>query len=349
MPKSIGFAIVGTGAIASLHAEALARLESARLVACFDSAAERAVTFSEHYGGRPYEKLDKMLDDEAVTAVIVCTPSGAHLDSALAVIRSGRHVVVEKPLEITPKRCDLIIEAADKAGVLLSGIFPMRFADGAARMHDACHSGSFGTITLAGGSVPWYRDQDYYDQGAWRGTWALDGGGVLMNQAIHTVDLMQWFLGGVVEVGAFAGLLAHERLEVEDTLTATLRFESGALGGLVCTTGSYPGWAKRITVSGDSGSAILEDERLVLLETKQDETAEPRTDDATSGSERSGGSDPLAIGCEGHRRQLADVIAAIREDRRPLVDGREARKAVAIIDAVYRSVRERRFIHVSHV
>lgn len=339
------FGIVGTGTIAALHAQAIGEIPNARLVACMDTDPARAEAFSRRFACRSYDDIAGLLGDPDVELVTICTPSGAHLEPAIAVIESGRHVIVEKPLEITVERCDVIIEAALRHGVVVVGVFPMRFADGSMHLHETIRSGGFGHLTMVTGSVKWYRSQEYYEQAGWRGTWQLDGGGVLMNQGIHTVDLMQWFGGDVAEVSAFAGLIGHSKLEVEDTISACLTFTNGTIGSIACTTASWPGWPKRIEVSGTGGSAVLEDERIASLDVSGDRNL-PAQDRPYEPLRHSGAADPAAIGYEGHRRQFRDAIDAIANGRRPLVDGPEARKAVKIIRGIYRSVRERRSIRL---
>ena len=337
--KEVGFGIIGVGAIASFHAKALAEIPGARLAACYDIAAERAKAFGAEYGCTPCSSLDKLLADTAVDAVIICTPSGLHLEPALAAAAAGKHLVIEKPLEITTERCDLIIEAARKNQVVLTGIFMSRFSDGAAFIRSAIDKGRFGRLTVLDGAVKWHRTDAYYAQAGWRGTWAVDGGGTLMNQSIHAVDLLQWFSGGVDQVSAFTATLGHEGLEVEDVAVASVVHGSGALGTITGTTASWPGWAKRIEVSGTRGSAVLEDNSITRWDFD-----EPQPEDeavfAELKSVKSGGSgagDPTAIGWEGHRRQLADFVQALAEGRDPAVTGEEARKSVAIIRAIYLS------------
>ena len=193
--------------------------------------------------------LDQALRRDDVHAVIICTPSGNHLESALAAAAAGKHVVVEKPLEITPERCDQIIAACDKAGVKLCTIFPSRFADANMALKTAVDAGRFGKLTLGETTCKWCRTQAYYDSGQWRGTWQLDGGGALMNQAIHNVDLLLWLMGPVTHVSGFTATLAHERIEVEDTAVATLRFANGALGVIIAATSIHPGFPKTIAHS----------------------------------------------------------------------------------------------------
>src|SRR5207249_156719 len=193
-------------------------------------------------------------------------PSGAHMESAVAAAEAGKHVVVEKPLEITVERCDRIIGACQKNGTQLCTIFPSRFADANRTLKAAVDAGQFGRLTLGETTCKWWRSQEYYDRGGWRGTWALDGGGALMNQAIHNVDLLLWIMGPATHVTAFTGLLAHERIEVEDTAVACVRFASGALGVIEATTSVFPGLPKTIALHGDRGTAVVEQEDILRWE-----------------------------------------------------------------------------------
>ena len=231
-------------------------------MACFDQVPAAADKLAETTGCKAYHQLDDLLADPAVQVVTIGTPSGAHMEPALAAARAGKHVIVEKPLEITLCRCDQIIEECRKAGVVLSTIFPSRFHDSSQELKRAVEDGRFGRLTLGDAFVKWYRSQAYYDSGAWRGTWELDGGGALMNQAIHSVDLLTWLMGPVVEVRAKTALLAHERIAVEDVALATVEFANGALGVIEASTAVYPGYLKRIEIHGNAGSAVVEEEDL---------------------------------------------------------------------------------------
>jgi predicted dehydrogenase len=233
---TIGFGIVGCGMISTFHARAIADVMGAKLEACFDTRGEAAEKFAKANGCRAYTDLNKMLADPKVEIVTVATPSGAHMEPAAAAARAGKHVIVEKPLEITLKKCDRMIEACEKAKVKLGAIFPSRFHDSSVKLKKAIEGGRFGKLTLGDAYVKWFRTQEYYDSGAWRGTWALDGGGALMNQAIHSVDLLTWLMGPVLEIQANTATLAHARIEVEDVVVATLRFANGAIGVLEATT-----------------------------------------------------------------------------------------------------------------
>jgi len=281
--------------------------------------------------------------------VIITTPSGAHREPALAAAAAGKHVVVEKPLEITGPRCEQIIEACDRHGVKLCTIFPSRFADANLALKTAVDAGRFGRLTFGEASNKWWRSQAYYDDGGWKGTLALDGGGALMNQAIHNVDLLLWMMGPATHVCGLTATLAHERIEVEDTAAATIRFAGGALGVLVGTTSTYPGYPKQIAIHGDKGSAVIEQEDVLKWDfaaaTPQDDEVRQRF--AAKVGASGGAADPKAISHEGHRRQLADFVEAIRHNRLPQVDGREGKRAVDLICAIYESNRTGRLVAVA--
>jgi len=337
--RGIGFGIIGCGMIANFHARAIDDIRGAKVVACFDAVPAAADRFAAAQGCRPYHHLKEMLADPAVDVVTVGTPSGAHLEPAVAAARAGKHVIVEKPLEITLARCDRIIRECDKAGVKLSSIFPSRFHQSSVELKRAVDQGRFGRLTLGESYVKWYRTQQYYDSGAWRGTWELDGGGALMNQAIHSVDILTWLMGPVVEITAHTGLLAHQRIAVEDTAVATLKFKSGALGVLEASTAAYPGYLKRIEVHGSEGSAAMEEEDVVAWDfakkARGDAAVQARM--AARVSTAGGASDPAAIGHHGHTAQFRDVLAAIKENRKPAIDGHEGRRSVEIILGVYKA------------
>ena len=321
----LGFGIIGCGMIAKFHAKAIADVRGAKLVACFDQVPAAADKLAETTGCKAYHKLDDMLADPAVNVVTIGTPSGAHMEPAVAAARAGKHVIVEKPLEITLRRCDQIIEACRKAGVVLSTIFPSRFHDSSQELKRAVDGGRFGRLTLGDAYVKWYRSQAYYDSGAWRGTWELDGGGALMNQAIHSVDLLTWLMGPVVEVRAKTARLAHERIAVEDVALATVEFANGALGVIEATTAVYPGYLKRIEIHGNEGSAVVEEEDLVKWDF---EKKKPRDEAilAAMANRKSGGggaADPAAIGHHAHAKQFQNVVQAIQQGHGP--GGRWAR------------------------
>jgi UDP-N-acetyl-2-amino-2-deoxyglucuronate dehydrogenase len=342
MPAPIGFAIVGTGMIARFHAKALAEIPDARIAAAVSRSSTTGQAFVNEIA-RPdcpvFTDLGEALKAPGVDAVIITTPSGAHREPALLAAIAGKHVVVEKPLEITEERCDAIIEACDRYGVKLCTIFPSRFGDANLALKSAIDADRFGRLTLGETSCKWWRSQAYYDEGGWKGTQALDGGGALMNQAIHNVDLLLWMMGDATHVSGFTSMLAHERIEVEDTAVAVIHFRGGALGVIQATTSVHPGYPKRIAIHGDKGSVEIEQDDVVRWdmspETEGDRATKLRF--AAKVGASGGAADPKAISYEGHRRQLADFVEAIRTNRVPKVDGREGRKSVELIRAIYQS------------
>jgi len=339
MAHQHGFGIVGCGMIAEFHTRAINEIEGARVVAAFSRSEVNGAKIAGLAGGdcRVYDDLERMLAHPGLDVVCVCTPSGAHREPAIQATRAGKHVVVEKPLEITLPRCDAIIDACKQAGVRLCTIFPSRFTAANRVLKKAIDDGRFGRLSMGDTYVKWWRTQQYYDSGGWRGTWKLDGGGALMNQAIHNVDLLQWLMGDVDTIMAQTALLVHERIEVEDTAVALLKFKNGALGVIEAATSAFPGLLKRIEVHGERGSARIEQDDITLWNFAE----EAEGDDAIRESMKAvtgfsaGASDPRGITHEGHRVQLADFLQAIDSGGEPFVDGPQGRKAVEIIRAIY--------------
>jgi UDP-N-acetyl-2-amino-2-deoxyglucuronate dehydrogenase len=271
-----------------------------------------------------------------IDVVCITTPSAAHLDPALAAIRAGKHVVIEKPIEVDLARTDQIIAAADRAKVSICPIFQGRFGEGARTVKAAIDSGRLGRLVLASNYVKWHRTFKYYT--APRGLMGNDGGGAVINQAIHGLDLLLWFAGMPVEVSAMKANRVYTHIEVEDTAVATMRFASGALGAFETSTALWPGWSRRHEICGEHGSVVLEDDRIVRWEFKDEQPGDAAIRAAGQVNVLgSGASDPGAISVEGHKRQLQDFVDAIRAGRPPLLDGREGRKAVAFVRAIYES------------
>lgn len=336
-----GFGIVGCGMISEFHAGAIRELKNARLVAVADVVEPAAKKRGEQFGVDWYVGHEKMLERDDIDVISIGTPSGIHLDPALDAAKAGKHVIVEKPLEVTPERCDRIIAACKKAKVKLASIFPSRFKDCNIFIKEAVDKGRFGRLTLGDTYVKWWRSQQYYDSGGWRGTWKLDGGGALMNQSIHNVDLLQWFMGPVKSIMAYTDLLAHKRIEVEDTAVAILRFKNGALGVIEGTTSVFPGLLKRIEIHGDKGTAIAEEEDLIKWDFEKALPVDKKIAVKYATRQTKGGavSDPKAISHYGHMKQFADLLDAIEKDREPFVNGPEGRKSVEIICAIYKAAR----------
>lgn len=347
-------AIIGIGAIAKMHARALADIPGVELVAATCRTEEKGRSFAAEFGCEWFADTARMIRRAKPDFVTIATPSGAHLEAAVAAARRGVHVICEKPLEITLKRIDRMIAAADKAGITLGAIFPQRFNPVIRAVHDAAAAGRFGSLAVAASYVPWWRDDAYYGPGRWQGTKALDGGGALMNQSIHGVDAVQWIAGAmtpglghgenpVESVLALTAVRAHdaERLEVEDTCVAVLRFRNGGIGQLLAATSLYPGQMRRFLFGGRDGTAEILEEQLVTWQFRTEHTADAATRErlGRTSSTSGGAADPMAINYSCHTRNFEDFIAAIRSGTRPSLDGHEGRKAVAIIEACYTSAR----------
>jgi UDP-N-acetyl-2-amino-2-deoxyglucuronate dehydrogenase len=333
----LGFGIIGLGLIADFHAQAISELTGAKLVGIATRNPEKAKAFAAKHGAAVHTTdIAALVARPDIDVLCITTPSGAHLEPSLAAIRAGKHVVIEKPIEIDLPRTDEIIAAAEKAKVWIAPIFQGRFGTGARTVKAAIDSGRLGQLVLASNYVKWHRTRQYYT--APRGNYANDGGGAVINQAIHGLDLLQWFAGMPVEVCALKANRVYTHIEVEDTAVATMRFASGALGAFEASTALWPGWSRRHELCGEHGSIVLEDDRIVRWEFR-----DPRPeDDAIRAAGQanvlgSGASDPGAISVEGHKRQLQDMVDAIRAGRPPLLDGREGRKAVAFVRAIYES------------
>lgn len=333
----LGFGLIGTGMIAGYHAQAIQHASGARLAGVAGRSTDNVRAFAtKHEVPFATTQVAALLARPDIQVVCITTPSGAHLEPALAAIRAGKHVIIEKPLEITPARADEIILAAETAGVRLAPIFQARFGAGAQTVKAALDAGRFGRLVLASADIKWHRTAQYYT--GWKGTLALDGGGAVINQAIHGLDLLQWFAGLPSEVFAWKTRRVHTAIEAEDTACASLRFPDGALGSIEATTASWPGWSRRIEICGEHGSVSLEDDHIARWDFARaepgDEAIRAAKLDPTLGS---GAGAPNAISFAGHLRQIQDLIDALRENRPLAIEGREGRKAVALVHALYTS------------
>lgn len=345
--KTIGFAIVGCGNIAPFHADAINKIPNAKLVAVCDKMSYNTEQLAAKYAATPYTDYSEMLKQDDIDVVNICLPSSLHEPFAIQGTNAGKHIIVEKPLDITLGKCDAIIAACEANNVKLAVIFPTRFKPSSTAVKQAIQAGRFGIITMADAQVKWYRDQEYYDAGGWRGTWKYDGGGALMNQSIHYIDLLQSFMGPVESVYAHCETLARD-IEVEDTAVATVKFKSGALGVIQGATSIYPGLDVRIGIHGTDGSAVLDGETLDVWEFKDANPEDIKLKAKLQKTGSSGAKDPTAfIDSKGHQLQLEDMIEAIQLDREPEINGREGRKSVEIIAAIYQSARENKPILIN--
>ncbi len=332
------FGIVGCGVISGTHGDALGRLEAeglATLVAAADTDRGRAEEFVGKYGGTACGSLEELLARDDVDAVTLCTPSGLHGEMAVQAARAGKHVLSEKPLDVWIESADRAIAACRAAGVTYGGVFQERFSPAARKVKRAIDAGALGEIVLACAETKWYRSQEYYDSGEWRGTWALDAG-VFSNQGIHSLDKVQWLAGPVAEVlSATLTPGFHRTIEGETLGVATVRFENGALGTITMTTLAYEGFPERIDVSGTTGSAMLVGDHLAHFKTMEpfEEGEAEEAGQADTGENKS--SDPAALSVDGHLGNIRDFVLAVREGHEPQVSAPEARRAVNLLNMIY--------------
>jgi UDP-N-acetyl-2-amino-2-deoxyglucuronate dehydrogenase len=344
MTEKLRFGIIGCGVIGPLHADAIKSLPDAELVAVADIEPEKAQKLAKKYGAIAYTDAQEMLASEHLDIVDVCTPSGMHATHACLALQAGAHVIIEKPMEIQHERIAEILQVQQETGRKVAVISQHRFDAATAQVHQLIQQGALGRLVLGNAAIPWWRSQKYYDSGAWRGTWELDGGGVLMNQSIHSIDLLQWLMGPVQRIQAYTDTLVH-RMETEDVAVAVLRFANGALGTISATTGGYPGAVTRIEVFGDQGSAIIENDKLAYLHLARDDQKElgmyggAKKTTSENETEASTAQDPAALQTNTHAQQIANMIQAIRENGTPLVDGQAGRHPVEIILGIYEAAR----------
>jgi UDP-N-acetyl-2-amino-2-deoxyglucuronate dehydrogenase len=352
-------ALVGAGVIGALHGEVISQLaDRLELAAVVDVHPDRAERLAAERGGKVFTSVTDALAAVDLDIVTVCTPTGRHGEVAIEALEAGKHVIIEKPAETTVAKTDKIIEAQRRTGTVVAVISQHRFDQSTEIALDAIGKGELGRLTTGIASIDWWRGQSYYDSGDWRGTWELDGGGALMNQGVHTVDLLVATMGRPVEVFAYTATLAHERIEVEDVAVGVVRFENGALGVLHATTAAYPGLSARLQVHGDRGSVVIDNDKLTFIHrTPSGSRAEERaygepgsainqlaeyglTEEAAAtvgGS--AGGLSPLA-----HRRQYENFLAALDGTEPLRVDLETNRRSIGVITGVYESARTGRTV-----
>ena len=338
MAGNYGFAILGTGLISKFHARAIRDVAGARLVAVCSRERASAEAFGREFGCAAFDSLADMLSRPDVDVLVIATPSGAHLDAAVAAAKAGKHVLCEKPLEITLERVDAMIDAHRAAGTRLGCTFQLRYMPALRPIREALREGRFGTLTYAGVYVPWWRSDEYYSGSPWHGTRRLDGGGALMNQAIHMIDLLCDLLPPVESVSAFTSRMGHPGIETEDAAAAALRFQGGAVGVIYGTTSSWPGQSKRLEITGTQGTVVLVEDGLAVFEFR-----DKRSDDAEALAKfgRAGGtsgvSEPGAMTHALHTACFNDFVRALGDGLPFRINGESARRSVALIQAIYRS------------
>ncbi|MGI6355295.1 MAG: Gfo/Idh/MocA family protein [Lentisphaeria bacterium] len=339
MGAKVGFGIIGAGMISSFHAKAMQKSPKCYLVGVYDANPAASERMAKEYGVRCYQKYEDLLADPEIQAVTIAVPSGLHAEVAIPAAEAGKHIMCEKPLEITLDKVDAIIAACDANNVLLSPVFQSRFSKPVQLVKQAMQAGRFGRMVLASAQMRWFRDTAYYSGSSWRGTWKLDGGGALMNQAIHTIDLLIYINGAPKEVFAFSGTLTHS-IEVEDNLCAAIKYRNGSFGTVEVSTSCAPGFPRRLEFSGSAGTVAFEENKITRWE-----FANPLPEDETIINElfgpvnAAGGRAPMNISSDGHAMQIDDLADAILTGRRPFLDGREGRRAIELICGIYESAR----------
>ena len=334
------FGIIGCGAVAHMHARAIKAIEGAELKAVADVDIARARSFAQRYEvEKYYGDYRELLRDESIDIVNICTPSGLREEIVIDSARAGKHIIAEKPVEVTLERIDRMIAECNKYDVALAGIFNNRYHKNYRLIYDTIQEGRFGRLILGDVYVKWYRDQEYYTSSNWRGTWKFDGGGALMNQSIHFIDLLQWYMGPVESVKAYTERAVHKYIETEDMGLAIVRFRNGALGVIEGSTALYPGLYDRIEIHGENGSALIENSQIVRWEFKDQQPMDQqiRENKGLETFDSGSSADPMDIPYELHKREIEDTINYLREGKNPPIDGYEARKAVEIITAIYQA------------
>ncbi len=329
----ISIGLIGGGNITDTHARAVRGVPGASVAAIYGTNSEKVRRLTGEHGGKAYAELDAFLAHRPMDIVIIGSPSGVHAAHGIAAARHGLHVLVEKPIDINTERADTLIAEAEKAGIKLGVIFQDRLKPGIQRMKEFVERGALGSPILADARVKWYRPPEYYANSRWRGTWSLDGGAALINQGIHTVDLLLWLFGDVTRVQAAMKTKLHT-IKAEDTLAALLEFRSGALGVLQAATSIYPGYPRRIELTGSEGTMILEQDRLIEIRVRHGEPASVFTE---SMDENPSSSSPVVSDHRAHQAVLEDFIRAIETNSRPVCDGHEGRRSLALIESIYKS------------
>lgn len=332
---TIHVGLIGGGNISETHARAALAIPGAEITAICGSNPQKVAALCGKYGGVPFTSLEKFLSHRPMDLVILGSPSGVHAEQGIAAARHGLHVLTEKPIDITTARADELVAEAEKARVKLGVIFQDRTKPDIIRLKKFVGDGGLGKLILASASVKWYRPPEYYGGSRWRGRLALDGGGALINQGVHTVDLLLWLMGEVIAVQAEMKTALHA-IEAEDTLVAILEFKSGALGNLVCTTSAFPGYPRRLEVTGAEGTIILEHDRLIRADLK---TPHPELCGNDAGDQNQSASSAVVSDVRGHQTVIEDFLCAIATQSKPMCDGQEGRRSLALVEAVYASAR----------
>ncbi|PSL07591.1 Gfo/Idh/MocA family protein [Cecembia rubra] len=332
MKEKVGIGIIGTGIITGKHIQAINLLENGQLLGLMAYSQANAKEAEQTFGTKVYTDLDAFLSIPGLDLVVICTPSGHHMEYALVAAKAGKHVLIEKPIEVTLEKADLIINSCKSSGVKCGVIFQNRFSQDYIKLKQAVNDGKLGKLLMGNAHINWYRTEEYYNSSNWKGTLSGDGGGAFINQGIHTIDLLLDIMGDVKMVFGKIDSIYHT-IEGEDIGAAVLNFKNGALGSITASTALYPGYPERLEIYGSLGSVILEAGKLIAWNIKGEDLQVSSPDFSIV----SGSSDPMAIGFQLHLEQYRDIVSAILLDREPLVNGLTARKSLELILTIYKS------------
>lgn len=321
--QPVRFGIIGCGIIASVHAKGIENTENAELAAVYDYVNDKAVQFAETYPADVCNSYEELLSRPDIDVVCICTPSGMHAEQTILAANAGKHILVEKPMAIKLGDIDRMIQVCQEKGVMLSTVFPRRMSPQAHFARELIREGRLGRLSLCSAYVKIYRDQSYYDSAGWRGTWDMDGGGAMMNQGIHTVDMLQWLAGPVTSLYAKAKAVLRA-IEVEDTVVVMLQFESGALGVLEITTTAFNGKGQRLELHGEKGTLVMAEDSIVSLDVQGENITLPEFE-------------AFRVVPDGHQMQIEDMVKAVRGEKGPMITGEDARHSLEIILGAYES------------
>ncbi len=334
---TIHIGLIGGGNITETHARAARVISDVKLAAVYGTNPKKVGRLCSEYGGAPYLQFEAFLAHRPMDLVIIGSPSGLHAAQGVAAAGQGLHVLTEKPMDITTERADQLIAATEKAGVKLGVMFQDRVKPGIRQLKEWISQGLLGRLLLVDARVKWYRAPEYYANSRWRGTFALDGGGAVINQAVHTLDLILWLAGDVVQVQARKTTALHA-IEGEDTAVALLEFGGGALGIFQATTAAYPGYARRVEITGTEGTIILEHDRMVSVDLR---SPPAEFNQEIAPDENQSASSAVVSDVQGHQALIEDFVEAIENDRSPVCDGREGRRSLALVEAIYRTAEKK--------
>jgi len=326
--SEIGFGIIGCGFAGDLHAEAIMSTKQGKLLAVYDVDEKKTKELAKKYDTKAYMNLEKLLSQDDIQIVSICTPSGLHASIGIKAAEAGKHLIIEKPLDLTVEKCDAVIAAARQNEVKLAVIFQNRFKEAVHALRSALEEGRLGRLLLGNALVKWYRNPEYYKK---KGKDDIEG--VLINQCIHTIDLLQWMMGPVKDVQSKVRTLVHD-IEVEDTALAVVEFKNGALGLIEGTTSIYPGFDERLEIHGENGSICVEGSKIVTWEFRQEKEEDEKMRRVGHGEKSGGAREPAEIPRKYHKIQMEDMVDAVVSDRKPLVDGEEGKKSIEIINRI---------------